>query len=189
MSKTGRLILVSGASRSGKSVFAENLARGLDKQVAYLATAQALDDEMRERIKKHQVRRPAEWHTFEEPLQVAEVIADNCKNYRTWLIDCITLYLSNLLLANPEVSPETEKRIMAAFDRLDDVIRKNPLTLIAVTNEVGWGLVPPDPVSRLYRDLAGRINQVLAARADEVYLVALGLPLKIKPDLQVVGGV
>lgn len=188
MRKTGRLILVSGASRSGKSAFAEKLVRGMDKSVAYLATAQALDDEMRERIKKHRERRPGDWRTFEEPLQADAVIADNCKDYQTWLLDCVTLYLSNLLLADPEISEETERRILEAFHKLIAVAGENPLTLVAVTNEVGWGLVPPDPLSRFYRDLAGRINQELADKADEVYLVTLGVPIKIKPELQVING-
>lgn len=187
----GKIVLVSGGARSGKSTFAEEYVRNEDKLVAYLATAQGLDEEMRERIKKHKIRRPSNWITYEEPLNLVRTIKDNYQKCNVWLLDCITLYVTNLLLKlldNEKCSDdyvpaqELQDLILRETEGLIETVRDTGITLVAVTNEVGWGLVPPDPVSRAYRDIAGRVNQRLAFCADEVYLVTMGIPLKIKPQ-------
>lgn len=192
MIKTANLIVVTGAARSGKSQFAEELVAKLDKPVAYLATAQALDPEMVERIARHQERRPEAWTTFEEPLDLAEVIMANSPKYPVWLLDCVTLYLSNLLfqepatkhfLENPGTSfltQEVEGHILTKVQELLDKLKQVEITLVAVTNEIGWGLVPLDPLSRVYRDIVGKVNQLLAREATEVYLVTVGIPTKLK---------
>lgn len=192
MIKTARLILVTGAARSGKSQFAEDITAKQDKPVAYLATAEALDPEMDERIIGHRERRPQDWTTFEEPLDIAGVIMANAANYPVWLLDCVTLYISNLLfqepatknfLENPGTSflaKEVEINILAKVQDLLAKLELLEITLIAVSNEVGWGLVPPDPLSRVYRDIVGKVNQLLAREATEVYLVTVGIPTKLK---------
>lgn len=200
----GKIILVSGAARSGKSVYAEKLVEN-EENVAYLATAQALDLEMEERIKNHCLRRPVNWQTFEEPIKVYDIIEAHYNEHKIWLLDCITLWISNLMISfsdtenldkgetsqNNEGSDfisegqllvePLEKYVLREIRLLIQTVNKYPITLIAVTNEVGWGLVPPDPISRAYRDMVGKANQLLAASASEVTLVALGLPLKLKP--------
>lgn len=175
--KKGKLILVSGGARSGKSTFAEEYVLHEDKHVGYLATAEALDKEMMERIEKHKMRRPSSWKTFEEPLKPAQIIAENYQECHVWLMDCITLYVSNMLFKYMD-----EDMILKEIEKLIETIRVTGITMVAVTNEVGWGLVPPDSISRAYRDIAGRVNQKLASCADEVYLVTMGIPLKIKPQ-------
>lgn len=186
--KLGRLILVSGATRSGKSSFAETQAEKLDKPVAYLATAEALDLEMHNRIKHHQERRNPDWKTFEEPYEIDKVINDNQEKYPIWVLDCITLYISNLLFAqigeiegDNFVADHINEHILQKIDNLIAIINNANVDIFVVTNEIGWGLVPPDPISRLYRDIVGRVNQKLADAANEVYIVMLGIPVKIKP--------
>ena len=182
----GHLILITGAARSGKSSFAEHLANLTSEKVAYLATAQALDEEMAERIRLHAERRPHTWQTFEEPFNAGEVIHNHCREYKVWLLDCITLLVANHLLSKVQpqdtvfVSTEIEAFITKEIENLIKVVHTTAITLIAVTNEVGWGLVPPDPISRAYRDIVGRVNQKLAQAANEVYLVTVGIPLKLK---------
>jgi len=193
----GKLILVSGAVRSGKSAFAEQLALQMetDKPIAYLATAQALDQEMSERIKIHRGSRSGDvWQTFEEPYLLKDVLLKHHLTYHTWLLDCITLYISNLLLAQVKrekildqfVDTKIQKVIAVQINEFIDTITKLPVNFIAVTNEVGWGLVPPDPLSRAYRDLLGRVNQKFARAAEEVYLLTMGIPLRLKPPKDVV---
>lgn len=184
----GRLILVSGATRSGKSSFAETQAEKLDKPVAYLATAEALDLEMHNRIEHHQRRRNPAWKTFEEPYEIDKVINDNQEKYPIWVLDCITLYISNLLFAqigevegDNFVADHINEHILKKIDNLIAIINNANIDIFIVTNEIGWGLVPPDPISRLYRDIVGRVNQKLADAANEVYIVMLGIPVKIKP--------
>lgn len=186
--KRGKLIIVSGGARSGKSTFAEALVEKMDRPIAYLATSQALDPEMEERIRIHAARRPPEWTTIEEPVDVSLPLKTHGQTYKTWLLDCITLYVSNLLLqytygleVDSAAASDAEKKILEQIEILLETIQKLPITMVAVTNEVGWGLVPGDPLSRAYRDIAGRVNQRLAQAAEEVYLVALGLPIRLKP--------
>ncbi|MEW6425952.1 MAG: bifunctional adenosylcobinamide kinase/adenosylcobinamide-phosphate guanylyltransferase [Bacillota bacterium] len=183
-----KFILVTGGTRSGKSAFAERLAAAGGKKVIYLATATVGDEEMALRVERHRQRRPPSWETVEEPLEIAGVINRMGAPDKLILVDCLTLFLNNLLsktgrLFNEEsagLTAEEEERILGVFERLCKVITESPADIIIVTNEVGWGLVPPYPAGRVYRDLLGTANQRLARLADEVYLVVSGLPLEIK---------
>jgi adenosylcobinamide kinase / adenosylcobinamide-phosphate guanylyltransferase len=181
-----RLILLLGGARSGKSSLAETMARRLavDGRVLYVATARAGDDEMGARIAKHRESRPAAWRTLEEPLRLGERLAEDAGDARVVLIDCATLWVTNLLLAacgeSEDVPPAAEAAVLAEVDSLLEAQRAVDATMLVVSNEVGLGLVPPYPLGRAYRDLLGRVNQRLAAAADEVYLLVAGLPIELK---------
>jgi adenosylcobinamide kinase / adenosylcobinamide-phosphate guanylyltransferase len=166
--------LVLGGARSGKSRYAEGLIEGTAAGGTYCATAEAGDAEMAQRITSHRARRGFFWNTIEEPLALALVIAEAASPDRPLLIDCLTLWLSNLLLANREVEGET-KTLCAALR-----LAAGPVVLVA--NEVGLGLVPETPLGRRFRDAAGRLNQQVAALVDRVVFVAAGLPLVLKGD-------
>ena len=186
----GKLItFIIGGARSGKSSFALNLAnnytsakegvRGGDEispapKKAYIATAQALDDEMKERIEKHKKERPSDWITFEEPVNIAALIKDIQGKYDIILLDCLTLWFSNLMINNFDINKEIENLINALR------LTPNASRLFIVSNEVGMGIVPENELSRRFRDLAGYLNQKVAEIADEVYLVTAGIPIKIK---------
>ena len=163
------ITLVLGGARSGKSAYAERLIgdRGL-----YLATAEAGDDEMAERIRAHRERRGAGWETVEEPLDLAGALEQHAGADRPVLIDCLTLWLSNLMADGRDVEAETRTLI----ERLGAM----PCPLVLVSNEVGLGLVPATPLGRAFRDNAGRLNQRVAAAADRVIFVAAGLPMTLK---------
>ncbi len=184
----GKFILVTGGARSGKSAFAEKLAKESGKKVIYLATATAEDEEMAQRIARHRRRRPPGWETVEEPLDVPGVIEKYSASGQLILVDCLALFLSNLLLKakgqlDPEATPDFpggKERVLQAIKRLGEVISFAAAEIIIVTNEVGWGLVPAHPLGRVYRDLLGIANQRLASLADQVYLVVCGLALEIK---------
>lgn len=170
----GRLILITGGARSGKSSFALRLSAAYDN-VLFVATAEARDDDMRERIANHRAERPAHWRTLEAPRDLARLIAA-APLAPLVILDCVTLWVTNLLLAEDA----TWERAIAELDALLAWRRAAPSDLIIVTNEVGLGIVPADPLSRTYRDWLGRFNQRLAAAADSVYLLVSGLPVEIK---------
>ena len=183
-----RLTLVTGGARSGKSQFAEGLARQGRAPVLYLATAEVLDDEMRARVQEHQARRPAEWRTLEARTEVGRALAGIPDAPGTVLLDDLGLLVTNRLLdlCGPiDPTAETARLLDAALAReIDDLDRARAAggwDLIVVTNEVGLGIVPATPLGRVFRDAIGRANQVLAERADAVYLLVAGLPLRIKP--------
>ena len=173
-----QLIFVLGGARSGKSAFAERLA-AQGGRVMYVATAEALDDDMRRRIAAHRSQRPAEWGTVEEPLHLASVLPAALDGYDTCLLDCVTLWVSNLLLSK-EGNPAAEREILEAARALMEVYERSHATWIVVSNEVGLGVVPPSALGARYRDALGRVNQLLAARADRVYLMVAGLALELK---------
>jgi adenosylcobinamide kinase/adenosylcobinamide-phosphate guanylyltransferase len=164
--------LVLGGARSGKSRYAECLIEDVEACGTYCATAEAGDAEMAQRIAAHRARRGSFWHTIEEPLALAPVIADESSLDRPLLIDCLTLWLSNLLLADRPIEGETAA--LCAALRL----AAGPVVLVA--NEVGLGIVPETSLGRRFRDAAGGLNQQIAALADRVVLVAAGLPLVLK---------
>ncbi|MCK9419225.1 MAG: bifunctional adenosylcobinamide kinase/adenosylcobinamide-phosphate guanylyltransferase [Nitrospirae bacterium] len=166
---------ITGGARSGKSAFAEKLASGLSGKRAYLATAQALDAEMAARIEKHRKDRGLAWDTYEEPLAAAELLKKLSGRYEVVLIDCLTLWLSNVIAHTDgdDVVSLRSDELVAAINNFNGVC-------IVVSNEVGLGIVPDNPLARKFRDLAGILNQRVALTADEVYFTAAGIPLKIK---------
>lgn len=165
-------LLVLGGARSGKSRHAQSRAEMLGGDLVYIATGQALDAEMGERIARHRIDRGPRWHTVEEPLDLPGAIARHARPERVLLVDCLTLWLSNLMLA--------ERDTDGATAQLTQVMADAPGTLILVANEVGLGIVPENALARRFRDAAGWLNQAIAARADEVLFVAAGLPLRLK---------
>jgi adenosylcobinamide kinase / adenosylcobinamide-phosphate guanylyltransferase len=166
------LTLVLGGARSGKSRYAEGLAAGAAAGVTYIATAEPGDREMAARIAQHRARRSASWKTVEAPLDLAPAILAHVDPGRPVLVDCLTLWLSNVLLAGRV--PEHESEALCAS------LHKAAGPVVLVANEVGLGLVPESPLGREFRDAAGRLNQQVAALADRVVFVAAGLPLVLK---------
>lgn len=171
-----RLILVLGGARSGKSTFAERLATSFTR-VTYLATAQAFDEEMRERIAKHQFDRPAHWNTVECPFDPASALQQHASETDCFLLDCLTLYTTNLMLQDESAADDA---VLKRIDELLVAARLTPATTVMVSNDVGLGLVPEYPLGRRFRDLLGRVNQRVAAQADAVYFLIAGIPLDIK---------
>ena len=180
-------ILITGGARSGKSRFAQELAQKSGTSVLFVATATAGDEEMRQRIEEHRKARPADWNTLEVATQVGSNILKRSGEIQTVIVDCITLLVSNVFLQYSDPTSEQidvsliEKAVIAEIGELVDCINRIDADFIIVSNEVGLGLVPADKMSRLYRDFLGKANQMLAQRADEVYLMAAGIPLMIKP--------
>ena len=171
----GDLVLITGGARSGKSRFAESLAAERGGRVLYLATLQPLDQEMAERVLRHRESRPQEWRTVEEPLGVAHALEEAAGSFDTCVLDCITLWVSNLLLADmPEAS------ILESVRKLIDGNSRRASTLIAVTNETGSGLVPEYELGRRFRDVLGEANQLLAGAATSAYLCTAGIAIDIK---------
>lgn len=179
----GKLTLVLGGARSGKSEFAEKMAERSGKNIIYIATAAVRDEEMAERVKLHRKRRPENWVTVEEEIDVLGVLSRGGKG-DVFLLDCATIWLTNLLLNEQHSGNERDRngtRVLEEVARLTETVDKG-LDLIVVSNEVGLGVVPEHPLGRLFRDLAGRANQVMAAKADNVYLVVAGIPMEIKSE-------
>ena len=182
-----KMILVTGGARSGKSSFAEKLATTAGKKIAYIATAEIWDAEMAERVDLHQKRRPSGWLTFEAPQQAERAIAEAAASAEVILFDCLTVYSSNCLLAQPDdaAAPVRRDAVLAAADRLISAAQSILGTVIFVTNEVGDGIVPDNALAREFRDVAGLVNQKVAQAADEVYWVVCGLPVEIKRQASV----
>ncbi|WP_328274504.1 bifunctional adenosylcobinamide kinase/adenosylcobinamide-phosphate guanylyltransferase [Sphingobium sp.] len=172
MSNAFSHLLVLGGARSGKSRFAQGRAEALTGKLVYLATGQAFDEEMRERIALHRADRGPRWSTVEAPLDLAETITACSTPKTVVLVDCLTLWASNLMLAERDAAAATEGLIHAVS------AARGPVILVA--NEVGLGIVPDNALARRFRDVAGRINQVMAAATDEVVMMFAGLPLALK---------
>ncbi len=178
-----KLTLIIGGTRSGKSAFAMELAKK-HKHVCYIATAdsgqssQIEDSEMLERIQKHQKDRPSDWKTVEAPLELDMAVSALDGNFEIVLIDCITIYVTNMLLGSHK--EEGDQYIFDAINKLCIVCKKIPSHVIIVSNEVGYGVVPDNSLSRRFRDIAGYANQIIAKEADSVYLVTAGIETKIK---------
>jgi adenosylcobinamide kinase / adenosylcobinamide-phosphate guanylyltransferase len=189
--KRSKLIFVLGGAASGKSQLALDLARGLaptqsvpvpvrvgkgvSPRFAFVATGQALDREMKVRIERHQATRSSDWETAEVPTELAKWFIREGVNYQSIVLDCLTLWLSNLTGHR-----RTEVDVLEATTDLLQTIRRTPSLVVVVSNELGLGLVPATKSVRAFRDLAGRVNQQVAAEADEVYLAVSGLPLRLK---------
>lgn len=183
-----KTILILGGARSGKSRLAVEMAQKRGGEVLFVATAEAGDDEMKRRIEAHRRARPAGWRTLEATLHIGQQIQKNIGRARTVIIDCVTLLVNNVFEQFDENANASslEKAVEAEIKQLLDVTAHSDALFIIVSNEVGLGIIPADKVSRLYRDLLGRANQMLAAHADEVYLLVAGLPVAVKksnPDV------
>lgn len=183
------ITLITGGARSGKSTFAENLALKSGKDVLYVATSIPFDDEMKDRVKKHKERRPSSWATFEGYKNLSKTIDFSSTNFQFILLDCVTIMVTNLMYEfggfniealNGDELDKVEKKIMKEISDLIDVAKKTPKTFILVTNEIGFGVVPENKQARIFRDIAGRVNQYIASQADEVQLIVCGIPVKIK---------
>lgn len=175
MSKSGKSTLVLGGARSGKSSYAESLSDGWVGPRVYIATAQAFDDEMAARIKSHRDRRGGDWSTIETMLDLPQKLHGAAAENTFILIDCLTLWLTNLMLADMDSGKEV--------DALLDAIQSAPGTIVLVSNEVGSGIVPENELARRFRNIAGFTNQRVAQVADEVVLVTAGLPMTLKPAI------
>lgn len=180
------IILCSGGARSGKSEFAEQLALSLKGRKAYVATGQAFDDEMKDRIKKHQLRRGKEWITFEIPLHLHKNW-EQIKNVSdVILIDCLTMFTSNHVFAHGDINTqEDSNRIESIILEelrllLQDINNSNDKTVIFVTNEIGLGIVPENKLARYFRDITGRVNREVASAANKMYLTISGLTIELK---------
>lgn len=183
------ITLVTGGARSGKSSFAERLCMSKSQEAVYVATAQAFDDEMTERIALHKLQRTQAnypWRNVEEPFQLVKLLSDWRENHPgkeneapTVLVDCLTIWLSNILLSY-EGHQDMQDKVKAEIVRLVDEVQQYPGHLIMVTNEVGNGIVPEYPLGRLYRDLAGFMNQAISRSCSEVFLVTAGIPIELK---------
>jgi adenosylcobinamide kinase/adenosylcobinamide-phosphate guanylyltransferase len=173
---SNKLILITGGARSGKSLFARKLAGDIKGRKVFLATAQALDEEMKLRIEKHKKERPLGWDTVEEAQHLSSAIKKFNEKYEVMLIDCLSMWISNLLIWGSS----SELKVLKEVDNLITNCKKIQGTVIIVSNEVGSGIVPDNKLSRLFRDIVGRANQEIASIADEVYLVAAGIPLNLK---------
>jgi adenosylcobinamide kinase/adenosylcobinamide-phosphate guanylyltransferase len=171
----GDLLLVTGGTRSGKSRYAVDRARAWGDRVLYVATCQPSDDEMWERVRRHQAERPASWTTLEAGPELIQAIQTQDPDAAGILLDCLTLYVAHLL-----VSGAGEQEVIQRVDELCTTLRNTSHPTAIVTNEVGWGVVPETPLGRLFRDAAGRANQVAASHAQEVVLLISGLPVVIK---------
>lgn len=168
------LQLILGGARSGKSRLAEKLASESNLSVTYIATSQALDGEMSDRVAHHRARRPAEWALIEEPLELARVLRESARAERCLLVDCLTLWLTNLLMLNDA------ERLASEREALLECLAVLPGEIIFVSNETGMGVVPLGELTRRYVDEAGWLHQALAERCQRVVLTVAGLPLTLK---------
>ena len=166
------MTLVLGGARSGKSRHAEALVTATGLERVYVATGRAWDDEMRERIARHQSDRGETWQTVEAPEQPLAALREHARSTVAVLVDCLTLWVTNLMMAERDIASESRA--------LAEALPKLPGRIVLVSNEVGMGIVPENAMARAFRDHAGRLHQSIAAVADEVHLVAAGLPLKLK---------
>ena len=180
------IILCSGGARSGKSEFAEQLALSLKGRKAYVATGQAFDDEMKDRIKKHQLRRGKEWITFEIPLHL-HTNWEHIKNVSdVILIDCLTMFTSNHVFAHGDINTQEDaNRIESIILKelrllLQEINNSNDKTVIFVTNEIGLGIVPENKLARYFRDITGRVNREVASAANKMYLTISGVTIELK---------
>ena len=180
------IILCSGGARSGKSEFAEQLALSLKGRKAYVATGQAFDDEMKDRIKKHKLRRGKEWITFEIPLHLHENW-EQIKNVSdVILIDCLTMFTSNHVFAHGDINTQEDANCIESIILkelrllLQEINNSNNKTVIFVTNEIGLGIVPENKLARYFRDITGRVNREVASAANKMYLTISGVTIELK---------
>ncbi len=173
-------IFILGGARSGKSHFAQELATNLSHKVLFIATGEPLDKEMQARIEEHRKARPKCWRTLEVPISIGRQLEKQLGDAEVVIIDCLTLLISNLLKDKPDYL-EAEKRVTAEIDQLISLMTRVNASFIIVSNEVGMGLVPETRLGRMFRDLLGKTNQLMAQHATEVYFTLAGVPIKVKP--------
>lgn len=171
---------ILGGARSGKSRYAQELAARLGRRVLYVATAEALDEEMNSRIEAHKKSRPFTWKTLEAQTDVAKAISSEIGDAEVVVLDCLTLLISNLRGKDSTDIETWEKRVTAELETLISLMEVTPSHFIIVSNEVSLGLVPPNPLGRAYRDILGLANQMLAKHAEEVYFMVAGIPIPLK---------
>lgn len=184
----GNIILVTGGARSGKSSFAEKLISERYELISYIATAMPYDDGMKDRIKKHKESRPSNWKTYEIYEEISGRINEISQESNAVLLDCITVMVTNLILKNDvdwekismDEANEIEKVLSEEVENLINEILKSKMDAVIVTNEIGSGIVPENKLARIFRDMAGRVNQKIAKASSEVYLTVSGIPIKIK---------
>lgn len=180
----GNLTLILGGIKTGKTAFAQNEANQYDKRgekVTYLATAQAFDSEMEDRIERHKQERPGHWHTIEEPLNLTKAVEPIFRDKGVILLDCLTLWLTNLMSQNEDLTrDEIWEKITAELGDLIELIDKGSQDLIIISNQVEYGLVSEHAFARLFQDMAGLTHQFLAQRAHRVYSILAGIPLCLK---------
>ena len=184
----GKLILVTGGARSGKSTFAEEIAKKVGSRILYIATSTACDDEMKSRIERHREQRPSNWDTIEAYKDFDTVFGSRLADTDAVLLDCVTIMISNIMLEKAmdweEICQEEINRVENSakneIEKLINLAKGADIPFIIVTNELGMGVVPPSKLGRAIRDIAGRANQILAKAADEVYLCVSGIPVRIK---------
>lgn len=184
----GRLVLITGGARSGKSAFAEQKAKDIGERILYVATSIPFDDEMKNRIKRHREQRPSAWETVEAYKELDKHLKDRLAGKDAVLVDCITVMVSNIMLEQgmdwEEISADeinkAESNVNTEIGKLIKTIELLDIPFIVVTNELGMGVVPPYKLGRAFRDIAGRVNQMLAKAAHEVYLCVSGIPVRIK---------
>lgn len=190
----GKLTLILGGARSGKSTFAEQRAKELGgESVLYVATSETKDEEMQQRVEKHRSERPSAWGTVEAPRNVAQALRQERSAAKVVLLDCMTFLVANHLMdaAGPEGDPfddpsadpfdaQIEAELVAEVEALVAYVQETEVEMLVVSNEVGLGVVPPYELGRAYRDILGRANQILAQHADEVQLLVAGIPMKVK---------
>src|SRR5882724_2313075 len=183
LTNSGRMILLLGGARAGKSSYAMRLAQDGERAsgdgVCFIATAQGLDEDMTARIARHRAERPTHWRTIEEPCQIDEALRQ-ASGAGIVVVDCLTLFVSNWLMRH-EDEHECEQFVRRITRNVLALARTRQQTIIFVSNEVGLGVVPDTSLGRVFRDLLGRVNQEFADAADEVYLLMAGLPLRLKP--------
>lgn len=172
---SGRIVLIGGGVRSGKSAFAVARARTLGARRAFVATAQAFDDEMLLRIRDHVAERGDAFVTIEEPIELARAL-DALEGFDVAVVDCLTLWLSNLMLAE-----ESRDRIASRVEELVVTLKRKAFPTLLISNEVGMGIVPETPLGRAFRDAAGKMHQRIARSADEIYVAMMGTMIRLRP--------
>lgn len=184
-----KIVFVTGGSRSGKSIYAEELVKATSERVVYIATAIPFDDEMQDRVKKHRDQRPASWMTLEQYFDIHKVIPELKVGADCILLDCITIMVSNIMFAENksdwnnlavEEADALQAKVLEQVDLLMKALRTHGMSAVIVSNELGMGIVPDNKLSRVFRDIAGKANQLVAAQSDEAWMVVSGIPLKLK---------